>query len=230
MKPGYKKHKKMATYKQGILGGFSGRIGNVVGTFWKGRQVMRIRAASVNDANTPRQQEQRMRFKLVNSFLSANKELIDWGFGAYDRTMTPMNAAVSYNIRTAVSGTFPALTIDPSTVMISRGTLAGFDDGVITSTVAHTIDFDWLDNTPDSNAFGTDNLMVSVVDNASREVIQIPMAAKRADEELSLTLPPAWSGRTVTVYTFFVSESGSTNVSDASQVSNTEKVLSLTII
>lgn len=83
----------MATYKQGILGGFSGRIGNVIGTFWKGRQVMRIRAASFNDANTLRQQEQRMRFILINSFMYAQKELINWGFGAYDRTMSAMNAA-----------------------------------------------------------------------------------------------------------------------------------------
>ena len=219
----------MATYKQGILGGFSGRIGNVIGTFWKGRQVMRIRAATYNDANTLRQQEQRMRFKLINSFIYAQKELINWGFGAYDRTMSAMNAAVSLNFKSAITGIFPNLTIDLPKVILSKGSLPGFEDNIVTSTLPNTISLDWLDNTGTFNALGTDNLMVSVVDDASFEVILFPNAAKRADEEIMLTLPALWTAKHVTVYTFFVSEDGLSTVSDSSQVSDTERTLNLLV-
>lgn len=219
----------MATYKQGILGGFSGRIGNVIGTFWKGRQVMRIRAATFNDANTLRQQEQRLKFKLMVSFINAHKALVNWGFGAYDRTMSAMNAAVSLNFKSAITGIFPNLTIDLPKVILSKGSLPGFEDNIVTSTLPNTISLDWLDNAGTSNALGTDNLMVSVVDNASREVLLFPNAAKRTDEEVMITLPALWTARQVTVYTFFVNEDGISTVSDPSQVSDTERTLNLLV-
>ena len=220
----------MATYKQGILGGFSGRIGNVIGAFWKGRQVMRIRAATVNDANTVRQQEQRLKFKLMVSFINAHKALVNWGFGAYDRTMSAMNAAVSLNFKSAITGIFPNLTIDLPKVILSKGSLPGFEDNIVTSTLPNTISLDWLDNTGTFNALGTDNLMVSVVDDASLEVILFPNAAKRADEEIMLTLPALWTAKHVTVYTFFVNEDGISTVSDALQVSDTERTLELVVV
>ena len=31
----------MATFEKGILGGFSGKVGNVVGSRWRGKNIMR---------------------------------------------------------------------------------------------------------------------------------------------------------------------------------------------
>ena len=52
----------MAIIKKGILGGFSNKVGNVVGSSWKGISTMRSLPASYNDANSESQQKQRTAF------------------------------------------------------------------------------------------------------------------------------------------------------------------------
>lgn len=58
----------MGTINQGILGGFRGKVGNVVGFFWKGQAVMRSLAGSVANPRTPAQRAFRSRFALAGSF------------------------------------------------------------------------------------------------------------------------------------------------------------------
>ena len=56
----------MAIIKRGILGGFSNKIGNVVGTSWKGISVMRSLPQSVHNPKTPAQEEQRTNFAVAS--------------------------------------------------------------------------------------------------------------------------------------------------------------------
>ena len=55
----------MGKIKQGILGGFKGKVGTVIGSSWNGISYMRGIAQSVKNANTPAQQTQRAFFKEV---------------------------------------------------------------------------------------------------------------------------------------------------------------------
>ena len=59
----------MAKIKKGILGGISGTVGNVVGGNWRGIDYIRSKPSSVRNPNTEAQRAQRMRFRLVMSFL-----------------------------------------------------------------------------------------------------------------------------------------------------------------
>ena len=61
----------MGTIKQGILGGFSGRVGTVVGSTWNSVHYMRALALSVGNPRTEKQQSQRSKFALTLSFLQA---------------------------------------------------------------------------------------------------------------------------------------------------------------
>ena len=56
----------MAIIKRGILGGFSNKIGNVVGTSWKGISVMRALPQSVHNPKTEAQEEQRTNFAVAS--------------------------------------------------------------------------------------------------------------------------------------------------------------------
>ena len=60
----------MAKIKQGILGGFSGKVAGVVGTSWKGRAVMKSRPLSVANPRTDAQQEQRGKFSKIAELAS----------------------------------------------------------------------------------------------------------------------------------------------------------------
>ena len=55
----------MAIVRQGILGGFRGRVGNIVGTGWKGKAVMKSLPLTVANPRTAGQVKQRNRFSLL---------------------------------------------------------------------------------------------------------------------------------------------------------------------
>jgi hypothetical protein len=58
----------MAVIKQGILGGFSGSVASVVGSSWKGINVMKAKPLSVANPRTAGQVAQRNKFKSCVSF------------------------------------------------------------------------------------------------------------------------------------------------------------------
>ena len=58
----------MGKISQGILGGVSGTVGNVVGGSWKGISYLRVKADHHNDANTEKQVNQRTKFSACIAF------------------------------------------------------------------------------------------------------------------------------------------------------------------
>ena len=52
----------MGTIKKGILGSFSGKVGNIVGASWKGIAYIRSLPASVRNPRTVKQVTQRSKF------------------------------------------------------------------------------------------------------------------------------------------------------------------------
>ena len=65
----------MATINRGILDGFFGKVGTVVGSFWKGIPVMRAYVRRIRDRKATPQQLVRVRFatlaQLASSFMAA---------------------------------------------------------------------------------------------------------------------------------------------------------------
>ena len=55
----------MGKISQGVLGGFSGKVGNVIGASWKGIDYMRIMPANVANPRTQGQIDQRSKFVTV---------------------------------------------------------------------------------------------------------------------------------------------------------------------
>ena len=60
----------MAVIKQGILGGFSGSVANVVGSSWKGKAVMKSKPLSVANPRTAAQTAQRSKMANIVAFAS----------------------------------------------------------------------------------------------------------------------------------------------------------------
>lgn len=214
----------MASYKQGILGSFSGKLGNVIGTFWKGIAVMRVVPANVTNPNTLAQQAQRTKFKMLVQFLSANAKFFKLGFSAVDNKMTEMNAALRANFPNAISGTYPTLSIDAKKLVPSKGELPSLDGFEAVSTVANTIALSWDDNSSVPGAAGTDKINVAAFDEATGESFYLLQLADRIDESITLNLPSGWSGKTVSVYAFLVYEDAAFGISKLSQISDSVSV------
>ena len=221
----------MGKYNQGIYGPYSGRVGNVIGTFWKGRPVMRIRAATHTDANTVLQQAQRMRFRLVSSFIKAHEKLVRLGYATADTTLSAFNSAMKYNIVNAVTGTFPTLKLDLTKVRLSDGNRDNLAGVSVTALAAGQIKIDWTDNSGNGIGESTDKIYLSIGSADSGEVmITDANGASRLDETVTLTLPAGWSGRTVSVIGFTIKDGVTVQATDADDVSTSANYGTVTVL
>ena len=206
----------MGTIKQGILGGFSGKVGTVVGSSWKGLSYMRGQAQSVKNPRTAKQKAQRDKFALALSFIRPIQSFIKVGFKTYAVHQSEFNAAMSYTLKNAIKGTYPSFTIDYAQAMVSRGSLAK-PLNIQKQNNDNEIAVSWQDNSGTANALDTDFAMVMAYNPEKEEAVYDMATACRGDEGASLQYPSDWAGDTVHIYLAFVSEDG-TLVSDSDYV------------
>jgi len=199
----------MGKYNQGILGVFSGKIGTVVGSSWRGIKYMRSLAAKRGNANASEKQlEQQARFALITTFLKPVKPLLEIGFKNYAIGKTGYNSAHSYNLKNALSGVTPNLEIDYSMVIISRGDLPAVKEVAATSVTAGKLNLAWLDNTGKGKAKASDQLILAVFCPALADAVYSIGEATRDLEALDYDLPEEFSGETVEVYLGWISQDG----------------------
>ncbi|MEX0906159.1 MAG: DUF6266 family protein [Balneolaceae bacterium] len=196
----------MAKLSKGILGGISGKIGNIVGASWRGIDYIRSKPSKVNNPKTEAQQRQRARFGLIMALLKKMKPFLQIGFRGSANKQTPLNAAMSVNIREAITGEFPDFEVDTSKLAVSTGNLHGSSNASLDLSAAENATITWQSEAGISNASDEDVLMVLLYNQARNEVINKLNAALREDETLSLSIPSSWSGDTVAGYLAFRSD------------------------
>ncbi len=198
----------MGTISQGILGGVSGKVGNVVGGSWKGIDYLRIMPASVANPQTPAQMDQRSKFVKVLNFLQPLVGFLRVGYKLYAIKMTQFNSAMSYILKNAVAGTYPNYTIDYPNVLVSRGTLTKAEGTALTSPQEAQVVVTWTDNSGTGDAKATDKtLLVVVSENKDESVYEIDGAIRSAGT-LTFNLPSNYAGDEAYAYLWFVSEDG----------------------
>ncbi|MDD2300589.1 MAG: DUF6266 family protein [Fermentimonas sp.] len=197
----------MGTIKQGILGGFSGKVGNIVGASWRGIDYIRSMPASVHNPRTEAQVSQRNRFSLVGKMLKTIVPIIRIGFaGSVGTGKSAFSVAMSYNVKNAVIGLFPDFEINFDAVKISSGDLYGAANAEASS-AAGSISFVW-DTDLLNNAAATDKVILLAFNAVTGEASYDVDAATRADGSGSLAVPPTWDGEMVDTYLALYSAAG----------------------
>lgn len=159
----------MGTIKQGILGGFSGKVGPVVGSSWKGIAVIKTKPLSVANPKTAGQVTQRDKFtNVVEDARTILTETIKPLWDRFAQKMSGYNAFVQENIQF-----YSALQMSiPADVKMSIGSLVGADGMAISYDHAlQEMTTDWVDNSGTGNALGTDKVF-SVMYNATENWIE----------------------------------------------------------
>ena len=198
----------MGKIAQGILGGLSGKVGNIVGGSWKGIDYIRIKPSSVANPRTEGQVNQRNKFTVTLEYLQATSDFIKIGYKSFAVKKTEFNAAMSYVLNNAVGGVAPNFTIDFTLALLSRGPLSGVLNGTTDLTTAGQVTFDWDDNSAEGNANVTDKAMVLVYNPSKKESISILDGADRTVGSQVVTIPNTYAGDTVELFMAFVSEDG----------------------
>jgi|SRR5690554_819994 len=201
----------MGVFKKGILGGFRGKVGSVVGARWRGKYVLRSVPESDDRPATEAQRKVRDRFSLVARFLNPMKPIVGKYFGKKQGDKSPFNLATSYHIREAVLEVGDDLVMDYPRVLISKGDLSGLQSPVLTARIANALQLDFNDNTGQGFAKADDQLIVVLfVENFGEYQLFNP-AGTREETVVNLPLPPYWYGQEVTAWATFATADGKRN-------------------
>ena len=199
----------MGIINQGILGGFSGKVGPIVGFRWKSNYYIRARAAKVSNPRTPKQQEQRGKFATAFSFLKAIKPFIRIGYKEFTQDKSAFNAAMSYTLKRAVTGSGKEIRIDFNRVLVSMGTLMPIFEGTATQN-GNKMYFNWQDNSGMGNAEDTDIAMLLVYNKDKETAVYDTKTALRSSQHAELQLPSDWQDDELIAYLSFCSADGNT--------------------
>jgi hypothetical protein len=110
----------------GIAGGMTGKVGNMVYYMSGGINIARRIGKRVAPVSAP-EQINRCKMKVVTGFIKPVLEVVRLGFGTAPRKKgcSAYHMAVSYNRINAVAGVYPDFEMDFSKVLLSNGNLTG---------------------------------------------------------------------------------------------------------
>lgn len=204
----------MARTKNGLMGGISGRIGNVVGVARNGCFYLRSRPARVKNPRTKEQTAQRSKFSITLAFLKTFTPFLRVGFRSEAVGMkSAFNAAMSYNMQHAVKEENPGFEIDFPKVLVSKGTLPV--SVILQASIVDGLLCVWWDDAHTGKAKYSDEVMLLAYNPAKDSAVYDLHAGKRGTQESRLQLPSQWQGDTVETYISFMS-------ADASRASDSQ--------
>ena len=197
----------MGRLTKGINGGITGKVGSVVGAYWRDIYYIRSLPSKVNNPRTEGQVKQRSKFSVTMEFLSAITPFIRIGYKEYSTgRQTAFNAATSYNIKNATIERNDKFELDFSKVLVSRGSLCTAF-GIKGEIINGQLQFTW-DATLKENARSNDMVMLLAYNSTKKEAIYNFYVAQRSHRTADMQLPSTWADDVIHSYISFRSADG----------------------
>ena len=215
----------MGKLNQGILGGFSGAVGTVVGsTNRKGEDIIRARSKKARPASSAGQVQQQAKFGMVTGFIQGLTDVVKTGLknSAAVENISPYNYACRHALKNAVTGTDENPELDYANVLLSEGALSRIS-GVTAVLVDNEVEFGWGDLLAGQKGDPTDTVCL-VVYNATNRELSFSADTVRSAKTASVAIPYSIAGDTLLFYLFFRS------ATDPSQVSTSQYLGSAEIV
>ncbi len=198
----------MGVIKQGILGGFSGAVANVVGSSWKGIAVIKAKPLSVANPRTAAQVGNRDQFS--QSVLFAVAILVNTIKPLLDRIAVRQSG---YNFFVSLNkALFSSTKLEtPADLVISQGTVEPPNvSSVDYDPASNLLDISYSTSTSVGDALPTDEIYGCLYNETLNESISITENNARSAGDLSQPIPVTWlAGHTVYSWTAFRRADGS---------------------
>lgn len=200
----------MAILDPGQIGNFSGKVGRVVISPWKGLTVGRSVPKKSSKVATEVQLNQRSKFGLVTTFVSRFGDLIPLGYQSVKGNVSPYNIAVQYHLKNAVTGIYPDYSIDFTKVRLSAPKGANEIDGISTITTGAAVNYKvalaWeLKQSQKPSSKDTDLLYVVFFNATEDNFMTYDGVAERSELTANLRLPQENITDVIHGWMFFVS-------------------------
>ena len=196
----------MATISKGILGGFSGKVGTVVGVNWRGMDIIRSIPKRSRKRPTDNQMLQQYKFKLVVSFLQPLRSIQELYFGSPQGSLSRVNLATSEMLNTALElvNDVPELVFER--ILITKGELTGFQNLKISPEAGSILNLEWENNSTQGNAKETDLVnLICYLETQNAFVIFEGLAARKLIKATA-KLPDVYKGKEVHTWAFLNNE------------------------
>jgi hypothetical protein len=196
----------MGVIKRGILGGFSGKVGGVVGSSWKGISVMRSMPLTVANPKTVKQIQQRSKFsklsKLASDLLTST---IKPYWDRFAQMKSGFNAFIEVN-KNAFEGNG---NFDFPNLKLSQGRLGDTPFSLVLENGGKELrlDYDPLQEGPfiDSNDLGN---IVALTPDGKVFYASGPASKRIHPADYIIPIKPEDAGKTLHVYLMFTRPDG----------------------
>lgn len=212
----------MGSLKNGLFGGFHGRVGNLVGYVLNGKSIVRTIGKS-NKPLSPARMINCNRMTIVNKFLKPIHQFIKLGFQlkVVDTDRNYYNEAVSYHKKHAITGEYPNASLDYSKAMLSMGSLLTAEKPQITR-IGDEIEFSWAFSERVSGENRNDRAMLLIYFPDSEEEKHILSGARRSEGKDRLYVGSRLADQRMEAYISFIKDDGS-EISDSVYVGSIGK-------
>ncbi len=204
----------MARLKDGLLGGLSGKIGDVIGYIRYGKAYVKMKTLKPKKEPSLAQLAEREKMRVVNRFINSMTEFVRIGFSleAADKTHSANSAAKSYQMKNAMAGVYPALGVDYAKVLLSKGVI---DPALNISVLGMPtgIQFSWELSQRTSVYHKRSRVMLLVYAPALNKSFYSLSGARITENTDFMELPIAFRGQLLHMYVAFHSD-------DKKQISN----------
>lgn len=199
----------MAKIKDGILGGFSGKIGNIVGVRNPdGSFTIRSKRGVVNNPKSPAQQAGRSGFGMCASLFKIVQPFVEHSLRHVDGKKA-RGAFISLNSRSVMSGVYPDLYLDYRYLKVADGSLLPAANPKAVWNDEGSLAFSWSNNSGEGGARASDRVMLLVINPAKRHIDYIVRGNTRAEGGDVLVILPENRHDELHGYIAFIADNGS---------------------
>lgn len=193
----------MAKINLGILDGFIGKVGTVVGSFWKGKPVMRAYVRHTSSNVTQSQALVRTRLATIGNLSSLFQGAISIGLAeeARRRQMTEVDIFVKENWAKVQASAPGEATIDYTGLSIAKGGLNGVDFGSPQFDDPLEVAVDITPNLDAHKADANDKVYIFIYCPDMNSTL-LPTPVSRSTSSVTIPVPNSWNGQKVYVWGF----------------------------
>ncbi|MBQ9417208.1 MAG: hypothetical protein IJU19_01365 [Bacteroidales bacterium] len=197
----------MAKVNLGILDGFNGKVGTVVGYSRYGKDWMRAYTDEVSDRRSGEQLLVRARFRLLSLVGSGMLTALQVGLAEAPRRHgnTPSNTFMHLNWVNATGATPAAVEVDYASLQLSEGHLPqpSFSQASFAQSQSVSVEFPTHSDLPKTS---DDDLVYLFVYQPESNMGLLSPAVSRSTGSISLLVPSEWVGLDVHVYGFAIGD------------------------
>lgn len=199
----------MAKIPDGILSGFRGKIGNIVGVKRHGEYYIRSQPSHIKDRKSPKQLLQRNRMGIVSPLARSLREFIQHTYGTI-KPHRPRDPFMSVNLKSAIKVTDGGNKLDFEGLMVSTGALKNVEQPAAIRSHKHEIRLTWTDNSGEAMAHATDRVLMLGMMKHGRNYYPVfdLDSSTRADEEAAFAIGPEIDHFTFHMYICTMNEDG----------------------